>query len=402
MTNNILDTISSQDLGVQLQQARKQRGLTQADAAKVIDVARTTLTAIEKGERRVTANELIELARAYGRQISDFVHPRPAIDSFQVQFRSSYKRTLEDDEKVVEYINDFEELCRNYLELEKIVQAPFPHRYPPEYQLDGLPIEQAAEGLAQEERNRLGIGDGPVPVLRDILEQEGLRIFYIRMEPSHKFSAMYTYDRQLGGCIAVNVLHPEERRRMSLAHDYAHFLAHRHKSTLLAEGLYQRQPESERFADYCAYHFLMPSGSLTRRFNRIKQINNKVTPADLCTIANYYGVAVEALTRRLEDLKLLPTGTWNNLKERGFKVQEAQKTLDLKPIQAYDHMLPKRYISLAVLAYEQELITEGQLAKFLRVDRLEARRIAEQMIEQSQNLLSDAGPERNRILTEAD
>ena len=401
METTILDTINAQELGKQLQEARKQRGLTQAEAAEIIEVSRTTITALEKGERRVKANELVELARAYGRQVGDFVHPRPMIDSFQVQFRSSYKRTMEDDQRIVKHIDEFEDLCRDYLELEKITQSPFPHRYPPEYQMDGVPVEQAAESLAQEERNRLGIGDGPVPILRDILEQEvGIRIFYIPMEPSNKFSAMYIYNEQLGGCIAVNSYHPEERRRLSLAHDYAHFLAHRHKSTVLVEGMYQRQPESERFADHFAYHFLMPSGSLTRRFNRIKQIQNRVTPGDLCTLANYYGVAVEALTRRLEDLRLLPTGLWDSLKERGFKVQETQKALALKPIHAYDGVFPKRYAYLAVRAYEEALITEGQFAKFLRVSRLEAREMAEQMVEQSQDLLDDGALEYRLIPSE--
>jgi DNA-binding XRE family transcriptional regulator len=45
--------------------------MTQADAAQVIDAARTTIIAIEKGERRLKPNELIKLARAYGKAVSD-------------------------------------------------------------------------------------------------------------------------------------------------------------------------------------------------------------------------------------------------------------------------------------------------------------------------------------------
>ena len=36
--------------------------MTQADAAKEIDVSRTTMVAIEKGERRLKSTELIKLA----------------------------------------------------------------------------------------------------------------------------------------------------------------------------------------------------------------------------------------------------------------------------------------------------------------------------------------------------
>src|SRR5256885_1608313 len=68
MDTNFLDIIDMRELGKELQQARFKRGLTQEEAAKFIDVARTTITAIEKGERRIKAEELIKLAYAYGRE----------------------------------------------------------------------------------------------------------------------------------------------------------------------------------------------------------------------------------------------------------------------------------------------------------------------------------------------
>lgn len=391
MEMNILETIDMRELGRKLQEARKSRGLTQSEAADLIEVARTTITAIEKGERRIKSGELLKLAKAYKRQVNEFVRPRPTFESFQIQFRSSYRRTEEDDQQITEYIDRFEELCRDYYELEQITATTLTYKYPSEYRIDGLQVERAAEGIAQEERNRLGLGDGPVPILRDILEQEvGLRIFYLEMKPSSKFSAMYTYDESLGGCIAVNSLHPEERRRMSLAHDYAHFLVDRRKPAVSANGAYERYPVSEQFADAFARHFLIPTSGLTRQYNRIRQTQDKFTPADLCTLAHYYGVAVEALTRRLEDLKLLNSGTWDRLRSSGFRVQKAQQELGLQPIPANDAMLPKRYLYLALYAYDQGLITEGQLAQFLRVGRIEARRISRELQAETDDLLTNA------------
>ncbi|MBM3967840.1 MAG: helix-turn-helix transcriptional regulator, partial [Planctomycetes bacterium] len=133
---NVLDGIDPQRLGDLLQQARKKMGMTQADAAKVIDAARTTLVAIEKGERRLKPNELIKLARAYGRSISDFVRPTPAIEPFEVQFRSVYQRHDDQEGEINLVIHHFEQLCRNYLELEQIMGAPMARNYPPEYRCD--------------------------------------------------------------------------------------------------------------------------------------------------------------------------------------------------------------------------------------------------------------------------
>src|SRR5260370_16190717 len=155
MDTNILDTIDMRELGKGLQQARIQQGMTQEDDAKVSDVARTTITAIEKGERRIKAGELINLAQAYGRQVSDFVRPAPKIEPFQVQFRGPYTRTDEDATAITAYIDELERLCRNYLELEQITGSPLMRKYPLEYEIGARRTAQASQSVAHEERNPL-------------------------------------------------------------------------------------------------------------------------------------------------------------------------------------------------------------------------------------------------------
>ncbi|SRR6266487_437166 len=376
MDSNILDTIDMKVLGRELQQARIRKGLTQEDAAKIIDVARTTVTAIEKGDRRIKARELMALAQAYNLPVSDFVRTRPEIELSLPQFRGPSLRTEEENRLIAPYVEQLKQLARDYFELERITGSPLVHRYPSEYSIGRLQISEAAENIAMEERIRLGVGDGQLPLLRDILEQDvGLRVFYYPLPA--KFSAIYLYDDQVGGCIAVNSNHPEERRRWSLAHDYGHFLTYRQKPTVYIENGYQRKPESERLADDFAICFLMPTNGVTRRFNDTRRTKDKVTPGDLCLLAHYYGVSVEAMTLRLEDLKLLPTGIWDKLKAGGFKVREAQQQLGLGPLPAKEQKFPMRYQYLAIEAFDRGLISEGLLSRFLAVDRLEARRIAE-------------------------
>ncbi|HVB25549.1 MAG TPA: XRE family transcriptional regulator [Ktedonobacteraceae bacterium] len=390
MNINILDTIDMHMVGRELQLARTKYGMTQEEAAKIIGVGRTTLTAIEKGERRIKADELIKLADAYGRQVSDFVRPRPTVEPFQEKFRGLLQRNTEDEAKIILYVDKLEELSRNYLELEQIAEAPVILRYPPEYDITGLRTEQAAESIAIEERLRLGLGDSPIPILRDILEQDvGLRIFYLPLIPS-KFSAIYHYDNQLGGNIVINRLHPEERRRWLLAHEYAHFLAHRYKPQVLIEEAYKKLPESERFADAFARYFLMPTSSLIRRFQDVRRTKHSITPADLCILAHYYGVSVAAITLRLEDIQLLPDGTWEKLRNRGFQVRETQQQLDLEILPARDEVLPTRYQYLAVDAFDRALITEGQFARFLEVDRVEARYIAETLRQHTRDVTDNS------------
>jgi len=388
MATNVLDNIDLRKLGELLQQARKKCDMTQAEAAKVIDAARTTIVAIEKGERRLKPSELIKLARAYGRAVSDFVRPSPVVEPFAVQFRAAYQRSEQEEARINPIIQRLEELCRNYLELEKIMDAPLPQNYPQEYDVTGMPIEAAAESIAIAERQRLGLGDGPIPLLRDILEQSvGIRIFYLKMPA--KYSEIYSYGEQLGGCMAINLDHYEERRRWSMAHGYLHFLAHRRKPVVDFEGQYQRIPESERLAEAFPKYFLMPTSGLLRRFNDMYRTHSKFTPTNLFTLAHYYGVSIEALIYRLEGMELLPSGTWDRLRDRGLKVRKVQQELGLEEIQQRTDIVPIHYQHLAIEALDQGLITEGRFADFLGVDRLEARRIAEALREHSSGIMEE-------------
>ena len=375
MENNIFDDINLEALGSLLQQTRKQQGITQATAAKFLGVSRTTITAIEAGQRQLKASELIRLADAYNRDVSDFVRPRPIVEPFIPQFRSSQTQTAKDEEAIARTVSHLEELCTHYYELEQISGKPLIKNYPPVYKYGRMNVDRAAEGLAISERQRLGLGSAPIPSLRDTLEQAvGLRIFYLSFE-SREFSGFYTFETNLGGCIALNKNHPPERCRMSLAHEYAHFLAHRFRPDVFFENQYQRKPESERFADSFAQHFLMPTSSIQNRFNAIFQAQNRFTPSDLVSLAHEYGVSFEAMTYKLVDLKLIPQGISQALKKRKFSPQAARDQLGLQKYPEPIAKLPSRYVMLTISLFNQAKISIGEVAYFLQVDLLEAREI---------------------------
>jgi Zn-dependent peptidase ImmA (M78 family)/transcriptional regulator with XRE-family HTH domain len=379
MNHDPRDLLNPRILGKRLQEARKLRGYTQQQAGELLDLARTTLVAIEKGERRVRPDELTAIAALYGRSVGELVRQSEPVHAFDVQFREGPGIRGVDYEEIAAARLEFHRLCEDYLELERICNAPVSRRYPPEYQVGRLSAEADAHDVASAERNRLGLGDAPILHLREMLEEDvGIRIFSIDM-PS-RVAAMFAYTEELGGCIAVNRKHPEERRRMSLGHDYGHFLSSRYRPVLDLIGHHQRVPEHERFAEAFARSFLLPESGLARRFNDLRRRQDgKVTPADLCRLAHLYFVSLEALVLRLEELRLLRTGTWNRLRDAGFRVREAQELLEFPPHPTADEMLPRRYRYLAVAAFQNGQLSEGQLARFLRVDRLEARRTVEEL-----------------------
>lgn len=389
MELDILQSTDPRELGRRLQEARKARGRTQQEAADRLGVARTTITAIEKGERRIQPAELMQLALFYGRTIGEFFRRGEPTEAFAVQLRATLVSGESVDTEIAPFTWEFQRLCEDYLELERLCGAPLRRRYPSPYQIEGAGPEAAAEDVASAERNRLGLGDGPILNLRELLENDvGLRVFYLDL-PSN-VAGMFAYTEELGGCIVVNRKHPEDRRRMSLGHDYAHFLTKRYLPDVAYLGRYHRQPEQERFADAFARGFLMPAAGLSRRFHELRRSRDRrVTPTELCTLAHFYFVSVEALTLRLEELRLLPLGMWDRLKQANFRVREAQRTLQLPERQVADQIFPMRYLYLATEAYQRADLSEGQFARFLRMDRVEARGMADELA--SGAVVSDEG-----------
>jgi Zn-dependent peptidase ImmA (M78 family)/transcriptional regulator with XRE-family HTH domain len=393
MENHILDTIDPVVLGTRLQEARRASGLTQQAVADEMRMARTTLVAIEKGDRRLAPHELIRLAALYGRSVSDFVSRETVTESFVPQFRSAWRDEFLQDVQLQNVAVELQKLAEDYQELERLCNLAMPRAYPLPYDISRSAPERAAEEVSTAERNRLGLGDGPLSNLRDRLENDvGLRIFFFPMPA--KISGVFGYNDALGGCIGINANHPRDRRNWSLAHEYGHFLTNRFQAEVTFLSEKRRQSYSERFADAFAENFLMPADGLNRRFTEMHRSSpsGSITLAQVCTLADLYSVSVQALVLRLEKLRRFPSGTWDGLQAEGFKPHRAQELLGLRTSPQEEFLLPRRYIHLAVMAFEEGDLTEGQLAKFLRKDRVSARILLEQ-IGQRLNTEGEAGYE---------
>ena len=80
---------------------------------------------------------------------------------------------------------------------------------------------------------------------------------------------MYAYSAELGACILINRNHPPERRRVSMLHEYGHFLlsTDRYKPGIDYLTMPGRKPANERFAEAFALCFLMPATSVRQKFH---------------------------------------------------------------------------------------------------------------------------------------
>jgi len=162
MDSELLNSLDQRQLGERLKDARKARGLTQEAVATKLGILRTTLVAIEKGERRVTPGELIEMAKMYGRPVSEFVSKRANKEPFVPQFRLPAGQESVAENELIAAAMELESLARDYVELEEINDSIRQPNFPPIYALEvpGVTADQRGEEVASEERTRLGLGDG--------------------------------------------------------------------------------------------------------------------------------------------------------------------------------------------------------------------------------------------------
>lgn len=380
MTNHTdRDQYGAPALASRLRAARESKGLTQAQAASELGVSRPLLIAIEKGTRDASPEETVRLAEIYGKSASELLRPSAPPIAIGARFRAALA-SVPDASQLSGAVTRLEDQADDYLDLLRRAKTDAPGRYPAARSISHLDPWQAGEDLATEERNRLGLGDGPIRQLREVLEIEvGLRVFLLPL-PRH-VAGLFVYVEELGGCIGVNISHPGERRRWTMAHEYAHYIATRDRAEVTPVSQ-RRQPDSERFADAFAANFLMPRSGLSRRFHELKRSKDgKVTPATLVQLAHAYGVSVQALTLRLEDLRLAPPGTWDRLSDNDFQPRAAARILGIETDEKATEALPMHYRLLAVQLYADGEITEPQLARYLNTDIVGARRTYQELTE---------------------
>lgn len=378
MNQEILKDLDLRQLGERLKGARKARALTQEAVASKLGMQRTTVVAIEKGERRITPTELIAMAKMYGRTVGEFVSKQVNREPFIPQFRLPAGQQIVTEAELLTVVTEMESLARDYLELEELNNAVMRPLFPPPYALDvpGATPEQRGEEVAAEERTRLGLGDGPIADLRSLLEDGvGVRVFYLDL-PS-KVGGLFACNDELGACIAINRNHPPARAAWSLAHEYGHFLTTRYVVDVSFTHDHWGKMAAERFADSFAKNFLLPRTGVSRRLSDAVRALGKERPTIgiVLSLAHLYRISAQAMFLRLEELKRIPVGTWDTLREkRGFKPDQARSALGLAG-DVRQASLPLRYRQLAKNAFEKEdsILTEGQLARKLRTDRVSAR-----------------------------
>ncbi len=115
------------------------------------------------------------------------------------------------------------------------------------------------EGVAEQERRRLGIGNAPVADASRLIASQGIWASGVTFPDG--MSGLFLRHSSIGLAIPVNSSHAKERRRFSYAHEYAHALPDRNGIVTIS-GTVNSSELVEKCANAFAAAFLMPQGGI--------------------------------------------------------------------------------------------------------------------------------------------
>ena len=318
-----LHSVDAVDVGGRLRGARETTGLTQADVAADLRVARTTLVAMEQGRRRVRTDELQRLARLYGTSVNALLRREAVHVDLVPRFRKLGTTNDESMERAARLMTD---LVRAEVELENLLGVARTRNYPPARPLLPGDVRLQAENDAIELRQWLGLGLAPVRDVMSLLELTwGCAYTCAARQPG---SGFVPYDDGVGACILLNASHRPARQAQTAVHELGHLTSCRQTPDVCRSD---RQDDSreERYADAFGRAFLTPSRTVRVRFEDVTAGASRFTRRHVILLAHAFGVSREAIVRRLEELRLVKAGTWDWFAANGgITDEQARQVLD--------------------------------------------------------------------------
>jgi Zn-dependent peptidase ImmA (M78 family) len=368
--------LSPVELGERLKVARETANVTQDAGAKAAGIARTTLVAIEKGQRAARIDELQALCQCYGVSVNSLLRREAVHVDLVPRFRSLPEAGDAAIDQAARVLND---LVSAEVELENILGVQKPHNYPAEKSILPGDVRAQAEQDAQSLRHWLGLGDAPVRDLFSVIElQLGIRVYSRRIDP--RVSGLFAYDDAVGACILINASHREDRRIQSGGHELGHFIATRRLPEVYQDERYDNSRE-ERYANAFAHAFLTPARTVMQKFKEVTAGASHLTRRHVIILAHFFGVSRQAMVLRLEELGLTKKGTWEWFADNGgISDEQVQQVLGTAVGDTHVAGTPRstRLFSLAVEAWRKNLISEEQMSDMLKIGRTQVRELVDE------------------------
>lgn len=117
-------TLTTEVLGERLREARKRAGLSQEEVASELEVPRSAVSKIERGQQSVDSIQLRRLSDLYGVSLDSLLEPEEEKTTDEAEFVQALRRGGEQSDVNPRDVSRVEEFCEYYRWLHREVSAP--------------------------------------------------------------------------------------------------------------------------------------------------------------------------------------------------------------------------------------------------------------------------------------
>lgn len=313
--------------------ARESRGLTQRELVnKIPNLNAGNYSKMEKGLLNVTDEMLNNIASHLKYPVSFFYKEaiKTPVSSFYYRKRATLNKTKL---ALLEAKFDIVRMCLDeFLDSVEI----------PEYNIPKFEITEncTASDVGRKLREFFGIPKGPINNLVNLLESHGVIVYFIKTDID-KFDGITLITDKGQPIIFINDNSPNDRKRLTIAHELIHLVSHIPFSPLDSH----RDEEEEAFEG--GSEFLMP-------FLECRNELQSLRYSTLSILKGYWGVSKAAIiTKALNTDSILPE------KAKNFRIELSRKGERRQEIGHVDIDEP-RIIDLVVKTIEDTLAYEKQ------------------------------------------
>lgn len=359
-------------LGAQLVRARDRMGYRQEDVAAALGVTRAMISYWETDRRQPNDRQLAALSRLYRIGVASLLTGEgleTADEEVEMLFRGSEADLPPGARPGIE---DFKTFLDGYarladavgVELRGMHQSPF-------VEVKGSGSMEDARRKAEEVRAHLRTGLGPIVDLDAVCELLGVTVYRTGLgsDLRNTISGGFFAHPVVGFSLLVNLEMTPGRRRFTVAHELGHALFHSGPRTKFILSGVTKDPR-ERFADWFAGEFLMPTEGI-RRVLEEHGIGPRITdPGEVIYLQRYFNVSYATALVRLRQGRFLSQAVYEKFQEvrpivlaraLGYEIEDEEYAQD--PEDWRIRRFPGRFLRLLRLGVREGHVSVPTAAK---------------------------------------
>lgn len=333
-------------IGERIKQARKAAGLSLRALADRAGVTAMAISKYEGGKSTPSSRVLLDLSKALGVRTEYFFRPV----KIELQEMKHRKHSRLPKKALDQIEGDVKEQLERFIELEQLLpNGPVQAFKLPENLPAPVATLDEVEAVARDLRTSWGLGVDPIPVLTDMLEERGIKVFQSQAI-NDRFDGMAATVDGIP-VVVVGRGWPGDRQRFTLAHELGH---------LVLQGRLAPDVEDEAAANRFAGAFLAPADEVRKELGETRVW---LEPRELEVLKKTYGLSMQGWMHRAKDLGILPDVHYVEMR-KFFSSRGWNKT---EPGEQYPPERPQLFDQLVYRALGQDLISESKAAELLRM-----------------------------------